>query len=144
MSFMDIEITDYKYKSVCDVRRCNNRSQRSIGTPGEPHSTRFIVCDEHLKGIILKGIPVIADQYGDGFLKEVRDIMPADPEIERLKMELEAAESEIKRLSVELQYKATKNANKTQGGKAADGRVKDGESNKQDQKGVSQKGSSKK
>jgi len=53
---MGIEINRYKYRSRCDVRRCNNTAEYSIGDPDESPSTHFIVCYDHLKQMVHKTI----------------------------------------------------------------------------------------
>jgi hypothetical protein len=104
---MEIEIKEYKYRSICDVRRCNSRSDLTIGIPGESPAANFNLCWDHLRQIVEKGAPMVAEKFGikPAGGAEVTalqaEIELLANELDGLKKTLESRDAEIERLTRE-------------------------------------------
>jgi peptidoglycan hydrolase CwlO-like protein len=108
---MDIEIKQFQYRSICDIRRCNNRSELTIGVPGESPATNFNVCRDHLKQIVEKGAELFGLQFATDDL--IKQLEAKDLEIEQLHKKLDEAggntnlQAEIDRLNLEIEASGT-------------------------------------
>ena len=69
-----IEIKKYSYRSICDVHRCSERSQVSIGIAGESPAFNHNYCEVHLKQIIDKGLKYFVENYGRESLNDIEVI----------------------------------------------------------------------
>ena len=83
-----LAIKKFKYNSKCQINRCSNRAEFSLGNPGENSAFDQIICKEHLKDMVNLAISEMGEELGL-FTQEVFDTKNAEliAEIERLKSE---------------------------------------------------------
>lgn len=103
---MEIEIKDYGYRSMCDVRRCSERAVWSIGVPGESKLFYHNFCEKHLKEIIVKGFAILSAKHGEEYKKEVEHLINFDAiepiEETKIAQKEEEYNAKIEELSAEL------------------------------------------
>jgi polyhydroxyalkanoate synthesis regulator phasin len=137
---MELELREFTRNSRCDINRCKERASISIGNVGGPASTRFNVCKDDLRQIVLKGAELLDMQIGedkamiDDFTKQMEskdetinqfhaqidDLNKALGETEALQALYSASEARVKELEAQLsapQAEATPEATAKKGGK---------------------------
>lgn len=93
-----MKIKQHPYRIVCDI--CPSRDTYMIEKPGIPVSQCQTLCKKDLLDLIKTGIEFFKDEIE---LPVPEDYEQIKAEVERLKVELEAATTEINRLGVELE-----------------------------------------
>jgi uncharacterized protein YdiU (UPF0061 family) len=90
---MELEIREFTRVCRCEINKCRNRADLSIGVPDGPAATRINICSEHLEQIVTKG----ADRLGLKFAENDNQ-----PLIDDLTKQLEAKDAAIELLENKL------------------------------------------
>lgn len=117
---MSIKINKYTHNSLCDVRRCNNKSEYAIGDPDESMATHYIICKQHLIEIVKESVNFFDDDFRKSILdaafpeglKTPESFDELKDELEKTKVKLEQRETVIEELKARLNISPKNKAKK--------------------------------